>query len=893
VSDLYDIFLSHAWADGDRPRQIADALTKAGLRVWFDANEIADFASITKAVTEGLANSKALVAYYSKAYPLRRACQWELTAAFLAAQQEGDPRRRVLVINPEENADHIYPVELRDAKFRGTPRDNGVALDDLVQSVLKHVKNLSRRLAHVQPMNPPQWFGNIPIGSTRFVGRLAEMWQMHSLLHAGDVTQITGAPVGTGIGQVSGLGGVGKSLLAEEYAIQFGASYPGGIFWLRAYGNDDAKGALDTEGREAERQSQIRTIAGEMGIVTHGLDASEIRGAVRREVAYRGKWCLWIVDDVPNGLDGETLRHWFGPHPLVKTLLTTRSREYGSLARSIDLTVLSQDEAYQLLTSRLQPADEDEAEQSRLLGADLGYHALAVDVTASALRHSVSKTPFADFRSRLEQPDKDALELAEALSDALPNGHEKSIAHTMLRSIRTLGTEGLDFLRLASVLAVAPIPLSLITAVFQYSDAAEREHAEERASLASKQVTDASLAEIAGEHQESRSVHTLVSRTVRFHEKKFRDRILSLRQAAIESLNAEIAIAAADPRLHKAIELHVAHARHLVQNVKEISAVDLLAWVARYDSEQGLYSSARALYAQEVEFRSRIQGQYNLQTLTAQSNLALKLQQVGDFAGAQRLQEEVLAHCIRLFGEKHPATFTPRLNLAQVLQSRGEWQRARELLEPVLTQGNLDEAEIHLDVLALKLALSEVLRAQGDLTKARTYQEEVLQMRRALLGPEHPNTLTAEHKLCETLSASKSYQEARQLYAHTLSVRRRILGQQHPDTLASMNGLALMLRTLGDPEGACRLQEETLEIRRRVLGSEHPGTTNSAWNLFRTLQLLGYHKAARAILENDLLWLLNCDPDTLTVNQRKVRGFVQKEMMKPPKKDDEQRSARR
>jgi hypothetical protein len=108
-----------------------------------------------------------------------------------------------------------------------------------------------------------------------------------------------------------------------------------------------------------------------------------------------------------------------------------------------------------------------------------------------------------------------------------------------------------------------------------------------------------------------------------------------------------------------------------------------------------------------------------------------------------------------------------------------------------------------------------------------------------------------------------------------------------------MNGLALMLRTLGDPEGACRLQEETLEIRRRVLGSEHPGTTNSAWNLFRTLQLLGYHKAARAILENDLLWLLNCDPDTLTVNQRKVRGFVQKEMMKPPKKDDEQRSARR
>ena len=121
----YDVFLSHAWADGERPQQIADALTKAGLRVWFDADEIDDFASITRAVTEGLAKSKALLAYYSKTYPLRRACQWELTAAFLAAQSEGDPRRRVLVINPEKGADHIHPIELRDAKFRNAPNTDG------------------------------------------------------------------------------------------------------------------------------------------------------------------------------------------------------------------------------------------------------------------------------------------------------------------------------------------------------------------------------------------------------------------------------------------------------------------------------------------------------------------------------------------------------------------------------------------------------------------------------------------------------------------------------------------------------------------------------------------------------------------------------------------------
>src|ERR1017187_7621693 len=152
----YDVFLSHAWADGERPQQLADALTRAGLRVWFDATEITDFASITRAVTEGLAQSKALVAYYSKTYPLRRACQWELTAAFLAAQTEGDPRRRVLVINPEKGADHVHPIELRDAKFSNAPNSDG-EMQQLVQAIVKHVAALGgpRSEEHTSELQSP------------------------------------------------------------------------------------------------------------------------------------------------------------------------------------------------------------------------------------------------------------------------------------------------------------------------------------------------------------------------------------------------------------------------------------------------------------------------------------------------------------------------------------------------------------------------------------------------------------------------------------------------------------------------------------------------------------------------------------------------------------------
>ena len=44
------------------------------------------------------------------------------------------------------------------------------------------------------------------------------------------------------------------------------------------------------------------------------------------------------------------------------------------------------------------------------------------------------------------------------LKGVLPNGHEKSVAATLLRSVRGLGPEGQDFLRMAASLAAGTDP---------------------------------------------------------------------------------------------------------------------------------------------------------------------------------------------------------------------------------------------------------------------------------------------------------------------------------------------------------------------------------------------------------------------------------------------------
>jgi hypothetical protein len=350
----YDLFISYPRADKEKVVPICRALRDEGLRVWIDEADVSDYESITRSIVGGLSRSKALLAYYSHTYPQRRASQWELIAAFLAFGQEADPTHRILVINPEEGVEHIHPAELRDAKFHTIPVDAGSdEINKIAASVKAHVTGLIGDIRALELLN---WYGAMKgFRSNRFVGRLSYMWKIHSVLTTSGFPLTADAKAASSVAQVHGMDGVGKSLLALEYALRYGAAFPGGIFWLSAFGNDDAKEGIVAEDREAERTEQIRGIATLLDIPVKDRSPEEIEGHLKRELERRGEPFLWVVDDLPAGMDMDTLERWLTPHPLGKTLITTRTREYGSLGTPIHLKVLEPDEAYELLTSQRRP----------------------------------------------------------------------------------------------------------------------------------------------------------------------------------------------------------------------------------------------------------------------------------------------------------------------------------------------------------------------------------------------------------------------------------------------------------------------------------------------------------------------------------------------------------
>jgi len=834
------VFISYRRKDSAQVDALVAALEAEGVPVWLDRDEIEDAASIQARIDAGLAEAHALLAWYSVDYPKSRACQWELTAALIAAGAETAPAKRLLVVNPEATASHIQPLQVRDLQHFAFTGESANDYADLARRIKAAVAPIVGTLGDLRRLTRPQWHGAHGLGSNRFVGRVADLWNVHSALAAGNHAIVSGRPAPHAAGelaQVRGSGGIGKSLLAEEYALRFGAWWPGGVFWLRAYGNSDKpdEAAADLAARrDAAYGSQLAGFALELGLDSRDKSDAQLRAELGAKLGrHPSEPYLWIVDDLP-ACGRDELERWLAPSSPGQTLVTTRSRRLDGVGAEIDLAILPPEDARALLTLAHPPRPEEAAAVERILEL-LDGHALALDVARAACR----RQGYAGFRERLENPDSDALTLAAQIAQDLPNGHNPHIAATLLASVRQLDEAGLDCLRLAAQLATAPLPRDLLAACLAEADGLEQRDAEDHADLGLQQALDHSLAEEADGPQNF-SVHTLVARTLRFHDPA-PERQAALRRAALAVLGRWIP-AAADIREHARLQPRLPHVQALARDAEDPASLNLAGWLGLYEFLGGRYRAAQAWHEAEYQGRRTLLGEEHPATLASMNNLAGTLRAQGDLAGARALHEQELAICRRVLGEEHPDTLTSMGNLASTLQ------------------------------------------AQGDLAGARALEEKVLAARRRVLGEEHPDTLTGMSNLAGTLWKQGDLAGARVLQEKGLAICRRVLGEEHPDTLTSMGNLASTLWNQGDLAGARALEEQVLEARRRVLGEEHPNTSISAWNLFNTLDQAGDATAAREILHTHLLWLLPRDPADLGADQRRILEMVLEVMRPDPAK---------
>jgi tetratricopeptide (TPR) repeat protein len=266
----------------------------------------------------------------------------------------------------------------------------------------------------------------------------------------------------------------------------------------------------------------------------------------------------------------------------------------------------------------------------------------------------------------------------------------------------------------------------------------------------------------------------------------------------------------------------------------------------------GEYQRARALDEDTLTRRRRILGEHAPDTLTSASQLAADLLVLGDYPQARELQEEMLSWRRRILGDDHPDTLTSAGQLGMVMWYLGDYRQARQLLSDTFTRSRRVLGEDHPVTLRSTFLLGLALWSLGDHQQARQLQSDAYIRSRRVLGEDHPVTLRSARLLGPTLGSLGEHQQARQLLSEIFTRSRQVLGDDHPYTLRSATLLGLTLGSLGEHEQARQLQNDTLARRRRVLGDDHPDTLDSASRLAADLRELGEYQQARTLDENTL-----------------------------------------
>jgi tetratricopeptide (TPR) repeat protein len=822
-----------------------------GLSVWRDETEIPDFGDIPDAMCQGVRAAHAVVAYYDDNFAERRACQWELTEALVASAHDATGARgaqgRALVITPTDQINHVRPRALRGELMMSLADHEP---NEIARAVRLHVEKFAATIGGARRPRAHPWVGiaeHAVYG--RFVGRITEMWDIFDALSA-DVVVLHGRAAaaprgGMGSAHLHAWGGVGKSLLAAEYARRFNAFYPGGVFWSHAGGRDEAwRLTAWIALRRAAAALNMNIAAFDALMKDHPEPAeafAEARTLVGLALATRGLSYLWIVDDLREGASREERESWMAPDDqgLGRTLFTTRDGAHFETGVAIEIGMLDGPSAYDLLTFSRKPASTEEEADARRFLTVVDHYALIVDV-AGRLLGSGYFTSFAELLRTASHPELDArvLDLEGGLRLELPGGANPNIIATLLRSFDFLvslsgGALALDILRIASLLQPqTTIPHDLLNATLNEDLAKARHH-----------LRDLALADV---DARGLTVHPVISRAVALSSAN--EQLVALRAKAVSVLIHRLE--SVDEVEHfRSQDRLVSHATALLREIASLDDAILLGRVAGHHYVAGRGAIAEALFRRQLQVLEGFFAEDHPDVLTCRANLAGALRLQAKFGEAAKLQCLVLSLSRAALGREHPDTLSALNNYAETLRAQGDLDNALALHREALEARSRSLGGKHPATLTSMSNLAGLLHSRGDLEEALAMRRRICNLYGANGNDAGYDALVAGSNLAETLRVLDRHADARPLQLSVVAGLSRLLGEDHPDTLTARGNLALMDAALGDLERAREAQEQLLELRLQANGQDHPATLGLQGNLADTLLKLDRVDEALALVE--------------------------------------------
>jgi len=344
----FDVFLSHNSRDKPAVRQIADALGDRGIRVWLDERELIPgrpwIPELERII--GIAPSIAVFVGENGIGPWE---QPEIEGALIKAVKRGIPVIPVLL--PNAPADMELPLFLQ--RYTWVNLSQGLSdagLDSLELGITG--KKPSRKTTSAGPI-PPR-LHNLPFSTLGDLlkGRDEELRKLQD----GATTAITQAET------IYGLGGIGKTRLAVEYAWRSGNLYDYAFFVVAESPEALNSGLANLARPDLLNLPEYKAAAQEESVA-----------AVLRWLREHDRWLL-ILDNVDTKEAEQAVMKMVPSFSAGRVLITSRIKDWPATIRRQQIETLSLDEAQRFILERTaddRTRTDDDPDQALRLAEEL------------------------------------------------------------------------------------------------------------------------------------------------------------------------------------------------------------------------------------------------------------------------------------------------------------------------------------------------------------------------------------------------------------------------------------------------------------------------------------------------------------------------------------------
>ena len=396
------IFISYSSKESKTAEKIHKYLDEAGFEVWRDQTRLET--DWSREIAFALADSHILCLLWSEHSANSKWINHEwLTARAL--------EKRIIPCLFQKAPSLPLPINnLHGVTFSSFD----IGIKNLIERIIEETIYSERYEYTILPEN-----SYIPFKpNEHFIGRHTDLLELY-LKMIGNINKI-------GINQVGtvGMGGIGKTQLAVEFAFRFSYGF-NAIYWIQAANPEDWLGEFVSLARDR------------LGLKITDPDKPEANKQYIYELQKYFKkqsGTLVIMDNVPEPklLNNDVFLLGVTPLSLGCDLLFTTRKHFeidGVLSQPVN--VLSPDSAFELIKSYRQPETKEEEKHARSICNIVGYLPLAITLAGAYLRKYKKDYLFADYCEELVKKRLDVIDIGKASEEDLATRHIAAVTATL------------------------------------------------------------------------------------------------------------------------------------------------------------------------------------------------------------------------------------------------------------------------------------------------------------------------------------------------------------------------------------------------------------------------------------------------------------------------------